>query len=68
MPLTGALVLIWVFLENKGDPETMQSFVKGALGGILPSFLFSRGFFLSEERSISYSCLILPLTTQRKGR
>lgn len=40
MPLTGALVLVWVFFENKGDPQIMQRFVKGALWGILPSVLF----------------------------
>ena len=40
MPLTGALVLAWVFLENNGDPEIMQRFAKGALWGILPSILF----------------------------
>jgi uncharacterized membrane protein (GlpM family) len=40
MPLTGALVLAWVFIENKGDPETMQRFAKGALWGFLPTVLF----------------------------
>ncbi len=40
MPLTGALVLVWVYLENKGDTQVMQDFAKGALWGILPSILF----------------------------
>ena len=40
MPLTGALVLVWMYLENKGDPAIMQEFTKGALWGILPSILF----------------------------
>jgi uncharacterized membrane protein (GlpM family) len=40
MPLTGALVLVWMHLENKGEPEIMQDFAKGALWGILPSILF----------------------------
>lgn len=40
MPLTGALVLTWVYLENKGNAEVMQAFAKGALWGILPSILF----------------------------
>ena len=40
MPLTGALVLVWVYLENKGDSQTMQDFAKGALWGMLPSILF----------------------------
>lgn len=40
MPLTGALVLVWMYVENKGNPEIMQSFATGALWGILPSILF----------------------------
>lgn len=40
MPLTGALVLMWVYMENKGNSEVMQAFAKGALWGILPSILF----------------------------
>lgn len=40
MPLTGALVLVWMYVENKGNPEIMQNFSKGALWGILPSILF----------------------------
>jgi len=40
MPLTGALVLVWVYLENQGNQKVMVSFAKGALWGILPSLLF----------------------------
>jgi uncharacterized membrane protein (GlpM family) len=40
MPLTGALVLVWMYLEHNGDPEVMRAFAKGALWGILPSILF----------------------------
>ncbi len=40
MPLTGALVLVWVYLENDGAPTVMQAFTKGALWGILPSIIF----------------------------
>lgn len=40
MPLTGALVLVWLYLEKKGDSETMVSFTRGALWGIVPSVLF----------------------------
>jgi uncharacterized membrane protein (GlpM family) len=40
MPLTGALVLVLIYLENKGDPEVMQRFTRGALWGFLPSILF----------------------------
>jgi hypothetical protein len=46
MPLTGALVLVWMYLENKGDPDVMQDFTEGALWGILPSILFFLAAFL----------------------
>jgi hypothetical protein len=32
MPLTGAFALVWVYLENKGDPQTMQEFTKEPSG------------------------------------
>jgi len=40
MPLTGALVLVWVHIENRGDPAIMRDFTRGALWGILPSIMF----------------------------
>lgn len=40
MPLTGALILVWVYLENKGDSEIMQQFTRGAFWGIFPTLLF----------------------------
>ncbi len=40
MPLTGALILVWVHLENRGSPGVMQVFSKSAFFGILPTLLF----------------------------
>ncbi|HEX2967430.1 MAG TPA: DUF3147 family protein [Syntrophorhabdaceae bacterium] len=40
MPLAGVLVLIWMYIENNGNPDIMQGFTKGALWGILPSIVF----------------------------
>ena len=40
MPLTGALVLLWMYFENSGDSLIMENFTRGALWGILPSILF----------------------------
>jgi len=53
MPLTGALVLVWVYLENKGNAEVMQSFTKGALWGILPSILFFLVALLCFKKQVS---------------
>jgi uncharacterized membrane protein (GlpM family) len=56
MPLTGALVLVWVALDSGSDPRVMQQFTRGALWGLLPTILF---FF------VAYLCfrkgLALPL-------
>ncbi len=53
MPLTGALVLVWVYLENKGNAEVMQTFAKGALWGILPSILFFLVALLCFKKQVS---------------
>jgi len=52
MPLTGALVLGWVFFENNGDPIIMQRFTTGALWGILPSILFFIVAFFCLRREL----------------
>ena len=53
MPLTGALVLVWIYQENKGDQEIMQDFTKGALWGILPSILFFLVAFFCFKKNLS---------------
>jgi uncharacterized membrane protein (GlpM family) len=58
MPLTGALVLVWLYLENKGNPEVMQSFARGALWGIVPSVLFFLVAFLCFKRQAPLSVVL----------
>ncbi len=55
MPLTGAMVLVWMYLENKGNPEVMAGFTRGALWGILPSVLFFLSAFLCFRRGFPLS-------------
>jgi uncharacterized membrane protein (GlpM family) len=59
MPLTGALILVWVYLENKGDPEIMQSFTKGALWGIVPSALFFLTAFFCFKKEFSLPIVLI---------
>ena len=59
MPLTGALVLVWMYLENKGDPSIMQGFTKGALWGILPSILFFLVAFLCFKKQLSLPLVLV---------
>ena len=40
MPLTGSIVLVWLYLDNPSDFNAMSNYSKGALWGILPSTLF----------------------------
>jgi uncharacterized membrane protein (GlpM family) len=59
MPLTGALVLVWMHLENKGDSEVMQRFTKGALWGILPSILFFLVAFFCFKKGFSLPMVLV---------
>lgn len=40
MPLTGLIVLVWLYLDYPNDFNLMVSYTKGALWGIVPSILF----------------------------
>lgn len=53
MPLTGALVLVWVALDSGSDPRVMQQFTKGALWGLLPTVLFFLTAFLCFRKELS---------------
>ena len=52
MPLTGALVLVWMYLENRGDPVIMRAFTKGAMWGMLPTILFFLTAFICFRKSL----------------
>ncbi len=59
MPLTGALVLTWVYLENKGDPKVMQTFARGAFWGILPSVLFFLAAWFCFRKQMSLPFVLI---------
>ena len=59
MPLTGALVLVWMYLESHGDAGTMQQFTRGALWGILPSILFFVVALLCFRKGLSLSVVLV---------
>ena len=40
MPLTGLIVLVWVYTDNPGNAELLADYTRGALFGIVPSILF----------------------------
>jgi uncharacterized membrane protein (GlpM family) len=53
MPLTGLIVLIWLYIDNPGDLDLMTGYTKGALWGILPTILFFVTAFLCFQRRLS---------------
>ncbi len=52
MPLTGVLVLAWLYSENNGDPTIMQGYARGAFWGIIPSMLFFLVVYLCFKREL----------------
>ena len=59
MPLAGALVLVWIYLDSEGNSQVMQSFTKGALWGILPSILFYLVAFFCSRRNLSLPVVLV---------
>lgn len=53
MPLTGALVLVWVALDSGNDPRVMQQFTRGALWGLVPTVLFFLVAFLCYRKGLA---------------
>lgn len=59
MPLTGALVLVWIYLENRGDTLVMQNFARGALWGILPSIIFFLAALACFRRNLPLAIVLV---------
>ena len=53
MPLTGLIVLVWLYRENPGNFNLMTGYTKGALWGIVPSILFFLVAFVCFRRHLS---------------
>ena len=59
MPLTGLLVLVWMYIENRGNPAVMQQFTKGAIWGILPTILFFLTAYVCFKKHLSLPVTLL---------
>ena len=53
MPLTGLIVLVWLYLDNPDNFNLMIDYTKGALWGILPTILFFLTAFLCFHKKRS---------------
>ncbi len=53
MPLTGLIVLVWLYLDNPGNFSLMTEYTKGALWGIVPTVLFFLVAFVCFHKRLS---------------
>lgn len=58
MPLTGLIVLLWLYSDKPGDFNLMAEYTRGALWGILPSILFFLVAFLCFRKQLAL-CIVL---------
>ena len=62
MPLTGLIVLVWLYLDNPGNFSLMTDYTKGALWGIVPSVLFFLTvFYMFSQASVFADCTLREL-------
>jgi uncharacterized membrane protein (GlpM family) len=59
MPLTGALVLVWVAVDSGSDPRILQQFTWGALWGLLPTALFFLVAFLCFRKGLPLAMVLV---------
>ena len=53
MPLTGLLVMLFVYFESENKHAAMLEYNRGALGGIIPSIMFFVVAFWAFKRQFS---------------
>jgi uncharacterized membrane protein (GlpM family) len=59
MPLTGLVVLVWLYSDNPGNHDLMIRYANGAMWGTLPSILFFLTALLCFKKHFSLP-VILP--------
>lgn len=58
MPLTGLIVLVWLYSDNPADFKLMSNYTKGALWGIGPSILFFVTAYLCFRKHLSLGLVL----------
>ena len=53
MPMTGLIVLLWLYADHPGDAEIMKAYTRGAVWGSLPSIAFFLVAFLCFSKQLS---------------
>jgi F0F1-type ATP synthase assembly protein I len=55
MPLTGFIVLIWLYTDDPDNYSLLVSYTKGALWGVIPSILFFVAAYFSFQKQFPLS-------------
>jgi len=55
MPLTGAIVLVWLYIDNPSNYALLTQYTRAALWGILPSILFFLTAFFCFQKQLALS-------------
>jgi uncharacterized membrane protein (GlpM family) len=59
MPLTGLIVLVWLYSDNPQDYDLMVKYTRGALWGILPSILFFLMAYICFRKHLSLRLVLI---------
>ena len=59
MPLTGLIVLLWLYADNPQNFSLMTEYCKGALWGIVPSILFFAVAFICFHKHLSLPIVLI---------
>jgi uncharacterized membrane protein (GlpM family) len=58
MPLTGAIILIWLYSDSRGDFDLMGRYTRGALWGIVPSILFYVVAYYTFKKQLPFGMIL----------
>jgi len=59
MPLTGLIVMLWLYSDTRGNSAAMQDYTKGALFGIIPTMLFFAVAFIGFRKEWGLPVVLL---------
>ncbi len=59
MPLTGLLVLVWLYTENKENYSLLTKYTTSALWGIIPSILFFTTAWLCFKKGLPFPIILV---------
>ncbi|MDP8212594.1 MAG: DUF3147 family protein [Candidatus Zapsychrus exili] len=59
MPLTGAIVLMWLYFDNPENKTIVQGYTKGAIWGIFPSILFFITAYFCFKKQIPFNITMI---------